>query len=92
MIKSFCHKGLERFFTKDDARGIPVKSVPRIERMLDRLDVIAKAEDLNVPGYRYHALRGEVKGRFAVAVSGNWRITFEMDGEDVSAVDLEDYH
>lgn len=92
MIRSFRHKGLERFFIKDDARGIPAKSLSRIERLLDRLDVVAKSDDMNVPGYRYHALRGEMKGRFAVAVSGNWRITFEMDGEDAVAVDLKDYH
>ncbi len=92
MIKSFRHKGLARFFAKDDSRGIPARSAPRIERMLDRLDAVTRADDMNVPGFRFHALKGEMKGRFAVAVSGNWRITFEMDGEDAVDVDLEDYH
>ncbi len=92
MIKSFRHKGLERFFAKDDMRSIPAKSASRIERMLDRLDVVAKAEDMNLPGYRFHVLKGEMKGRFAVSVSGNWRLVLEMDGEDAIAVDLEDYH
>ena len=92
MIRSFRHKGLERFFVKDDARGIPARSALRIERILDRLDASMRADDMNLPGYRFHALKGEMKGRFAVSVSGNWRITFEMDGEDVIHVDLEDYH
>ena len=92
MIKSFRHKGLERFFVKDDARGIPSKSVPRIERVLDRLDASMRADDMNLPGYRFHSLKGEMKGRFAVSVSGNLRITYEMEGEDAVHVDLEDYH
>ena len=92
MNRSFRHKGLERFFVKDDARGIPARSALRIERILDRLDASMGADDMNLPGYRFHALKGEMKGRFAVSVSGNWRITFEMDGEDVIHVDLEDYH
>lgn len=92
MIRSFRHKGLERFFVKDDARRIPARSALRIERILDRLDASMRADDMNLPGYRFHALKGEMKGRFAVSVSGNWRITFEMDGEDVIHVDLEDYH
>ncbi len=92
VIKSFRHKGLERFFVKDDARGVPAKSLPRIERMLDRLDTCRKADDMNLPGYRFHALKGEMKGRFAVSVSDDLRITYEMDGEDAAHVDLEDYH
>ena len=92
VIKSFRHKGLERLFVKDDARGVPAKSVLRIERMLDRLDAGVKADDMNLPGYRFRALKGEMKGRFAVSVTGNLRITYEMDGEDAAHVDLEDYH
>ena len=76
---------------KDDARGIPSKSASRIERILDRLDATMSADDMNLPGYRFHALKGEMKGRFAVAVSGIWRITFEMEGEDAVHVDIEDY-
>ena len=92
MIRSFRHKGLERYFVKDDARGIPAKSALRIERMLDRLDASIKADDMNLPGYRFHALKGGMKGRLAITVSGNLRITFGMDGEDAVDVDLEDYH
>lgn len=92
MIKSFRYKGIERFFLKDDARGIPPKSASRIERILDRLDASMKADDMNLPGFRFHALKGAMKGRYAVSISGNLRITFEMEGEDALHVDLEDYH
>lgn len=92
MIRSFKHKGLERFFTKSDHRGIPAQFGPRIERTLDRLDACVKASDMNVPGYRFHPLKGERVGEFAVSVFGNWRITFHVDGADAIDVDLEDYH
>lgn len=92
MIRSFRHKGLERFFAEGDHRGIPVHSAARIERMLDRLEVSATPVDMDVPGYRFHPLKGARAGKYAVSVSGNWRLTFAFDGEDAIDVDLEDYH
>lgn len=64
----------------------------RIERMLDRLDSSAAPRDMDLPGYRFHPLKGERNGEFAVSVSGNWRLTFRFEGEDAIAVNLEDYH
>lgn len=92
MIESFKHKGLDRFFAKSNHRGIPGGSAPRIERMLDRLDASLRPEDMNLPGYKFHGLKGERKGAYAVSVSGNWRIPFEFEGEGAINVDLEDYH
>ncbi|MDB5969074.1 MAG: plasmid maintenance system killer family protein [Hydrocarboniphaga sp.] len=92
MIRTFRHRGLERFFTRSDYRGIPAQFAPRLERLLDRLDASTKADDMNLPGYKFHGLKGERKGTFAVSVSGNWRLTFRFDGEDAIDVDLEDYH
>lgn len=92
MIASIRHKGLLRFFSKGDRRAIPAELAARIERMLDRLDACAKADDMNMPGYKFHALKGDRFGTFAVAVSGNWRITFRFDGDNAVDVDLEDYH
>lgn len=92
MIRSFRHRGLERFFTRSDYRGIPAQFAPRLERLLDRLDASTKAEDMNLPGYRFHGLKGDRKGSFAVSVSGNWRLTFRFEGEDAADLDLEDYH
>ncbi|MDO8931117.1 MAG: type II toxin-antitoxin system RelE/ParE family toxin [Rhodocyclaceae bacterium] len=92
MIRTFKHRGLERFFRKGDRRGILAKSEARIERILDRLDAAVKPDDMNIPGYRFHRLTGDRKDSFAVTVTGNWRITFRFDGEDATEVDLEDYH
>ena len=92
MIKSFKHKGLERFFGRGDKRGIPTQSAARIERMLDRLDVCRIPAEMDLPGYRWHPLKGERAGEHAVSVSGNWRMTFRFDGEDAMDVNLEDYH
>ena len=92
MIRSFRHKGLERFFTRGDRSRIDARQADRIERILDRLDSVSLPEDMNVPGYRFHGLTGTRKGEFAVSVSGNWRITFRFADGDAVDVNLEDYH
>ncbi len=92
MIRSFKRKGLDRYFVKGDHRGIPARFAARIERMLDRLDASVKPGDMDVPGYRFHPLKGARAGEFAVRVSGNWRLTFRFDSEDAVDVNLEDYH
>ena len=92
MIRTFKHKGLERFFRKGDHRGIIAKTEARTERMLDRLDTVAKPEDMNIPGYKFHQLTGTRKGTYSVTVTGNYRITFQFDGEDAINVNMEDYH
>ena len=92
MIRGFKHKGLERFFRRGDYRGIPAQSGTRIERILDRLDAAMRPDDMNLPGYRFHRLKGDRSGTYAVTVTGNWRITFAFEGEDATEVDLEDYH
>jgi proteic killer suppression protein len=92
MIRNFRHRGLQLFFAKGDHRKIPAERAERIERMLDRLDASSKPQDMALPGWRLHPLKGKRKGTYAVDVSGNVRLTFRFDGEDAVAVDLEDYH
>lgn len=92
MIRSFRHKGLERYFTKSERRGIDAKHAERIRRILDLLDAAVRPEDLNLPGYRFHGLKGDRKGVYSVWVSGNWRITFQFEAGDAVYVNLEDYH
>ena len=92
MIKSFRHKGIERFFKKDDARGINAKHGPRIRRILDLIEEATAVEQLDIAGMHLHPLKFDRKGEWAMNVSGNWRITFRFVGENATDLDLEDYH
>ena len=92
MIKNFRHRGLQRFFTKGSKAGIQSKHEKRIRLALARLHASTCAQDMDLPGLRLHPLKGKRKGTWAVAVSGNWRITFQFAGTDVIDVDYEDYH
>ena len=91
-ILSFRHKGLERFFFRGTIAGIQAKHARRIRLILGRLNVAISPRDMGLPGLRLHPLKGARKGRWAVSVSGNWRVTFAFSGPDVVEVDYEDYH
>lgn len=92
MIRTFRHKGLQRFFRDGSKRGIDANHAPRIRRILDRLDTVPAVDDMNVPGLGFHGLTGNRKGQYSVSVSGNWRITFRFENGDAHDVNLEDYH
>jgi toxin HigB-1 len=92
MIISYRSKALRRFMEQRDASKLSVPNVFRVERLLSRLDAAQIPEDMNLPGVRFHGLKGRDSGRYAVNASGNWRITFGWDGKDAIDVDLEDYH
>ena len=92
MIRSFKHKGLERFFTTGSKAGIQPQHAERLRLILGRLSVSTGARDMNLPGLKLHELRGDRKGTWVVSVSGNWRVTFRFIGKDVADVDYEDYH
>jgi proteic killer suppression protein len=92
MIRSFRHKGLERFFITGSKSGILTEHSQKIARILDRLDSSISPSDMNLPGYRLHELKGKDNGRWSVTVNANWRITFEFEGQDAILVDYLDYH
>ena len=92
MILGFRHRGLERLFEKGDRSRVPPALIGKIERILARLDVAAKPEDMNLPGLRLHPLKGDRQGYWSVKVSVNWRVVFRFDGRNVRDVDLIDYH
>src|SRR5438552_14139316 len=73
-------------------RNPPLRHRRTTGRDLQSLDDASRPEDLNLPGFRFHALVGRDKGRYAVNASGNWRITFGWTEGDAVDVDLEDYH
>ena len=91
MIRSFRSKALARLWNEADSRGIRHDQVARVRRVLLELDAAERPEDLNLPGYRFHALHGRPK-RYSVTITRTWRITFEWDQEDAVRVDYEDYH
>ena len=92
MIRSFRSKSLRRFAETGDPSRLSVQNPDRIRRILARLDAAERPEDMNLPGFRFHRLKGAQKGRYAVDASGNWRITFGWNEGDAVDVDLEDYH
>ena len=92
MIAGFRHKGLKRFYEKDERKGVPPDLADKIARILARLDVARAPEQMDLPGLKLHSLKGDLKGFWSVWVSGNWRIIFRFDGTDVTQVDLVDYH
>jgi len=91
MIRRIRHKGLAALHQSGATKGVPAALAEKIELILDRLDVATGPQDFGF-GYRLHPLKGELKGFWAVHVSANWRIVFRFDGEDVTDVDLIDYH
>lgn len=93
MIKSIRSKALIRF-TEGDASKLPVQgeaTLQRLARQLAVLDAAVKPEDMNIPGWKFHGLKGNPK-RYAVWVTGNYRVTFAWENFDAIAVDIEDYH
>lgn len=91
MIRSFRSRSLRRFAGKGDPSKLAVHP-DRVRRILALLDAATAPEDMDVPGFRFHGLKGRRKGRYAVDASGNWRITFGWQDGDAVDVDLEDYH
>ena len=92
MIKSFRHKGLQRFFEKGSKAGIQAQHERRLRLMLSRLDDAMNASDMDAPGWKLHALKGELKGHWAVWVDGNWRLVFAFEGNDAILANYQDYH
>lgn len=92
MIRRFRHKGLEALFRTGNGKGVDAQLAPKLRRMLARLNDGPLPEAMSLPGYKLHQLKGELKGSWAVWVSGNYRLIFDIEGEDATNVDFEDYH
>ncbi len=92
MIQSFRHKGLRRFYETGSASGIQAAHAARIRMQFAALDTAQNIQDMDIPGYRLHALKGKLKGRWSIWVNGNWRLTFEFRNGDAYLLDYEDYH
>ena len=92
MIKSFRHKGLRRFYETGSTAGIQAAHARRLRSQLAALHTAQTIEDMDIPGFRLHPLKGEMRGRWAISVNGNWRLTFEFVDGNAHVLDYEDYH
>lgn len=92
MIESFRHKGIEKFFLTGSKAGIQPSHAARLSEQLAVLNIATKPEQMNVPGWQWHALNAELAGHWSVRLNGNWRLTFAFEGENAVFVDYQDYH
>jgi len=92
MIRTFRHRGLKRLFERGDESKVSAGNLPRIIDVLGRLNVANRSDDLDLPGYNFHPLKGKLKDFWSVKISGNWRIIFRHVDGDAFDVDLIDYH
>ena len=92
MIISFRHKGIESFFKTGSTRAIQASHTARLVRILSALDAAANPDELALPSFKLHPLKGRLKGHWSIWVNGNWRITFRFEGHDIELVDYLDYH
>jgi toxin HigB-1 len=92
MIRSIRHKGLKRLYEDDDPRGVMREHTVKLRDILARLDAATTVADLDLPGFRLHPLKGELKGFWAVTVRANWRLIFRFAEGDALDIDYADYH
>ena len=92
MIKSFRHRGLRRFHETGSTSGIQASHGKRLRMQLAALDTAQAVEDMGIPGFRLHPLKGKLRGRWSITVNGNWRLTFEFQDGNAYVLDYEDYH
>lgn len=92
MIKSFKHKGLQKFYETGSTRGIQASHSKKLRMQLAALNTACSIDDMDIPGYRLHPLKGDRKGIWSISVRGNWRVTFEFTDGSAYIIDYEDYH
>lgn len=92
MIVGFRHKGLRLLYETGMAKGVQPAHKSKLSSILAGLDVASSPDELVLPSYRLHQLKGDLKGHWSIWVNGNWRVTFRFRGTDVELVDYRDYH
>ena len=92
MIASFRHKGLKKYFESGSLAGIQPVHAKRLRMQLTALDTAHSIDDMDIPGFRLHSLKGSDKERWSIWVNGKWCITFEFQDGNAFVLDYEDYH
>ena len=92
MIKTIRHKGLAKLFESGSTAGVQASHAKRLRLQLAALDTAQVIDDMDIPGFGLHPLKGKLKGRWSIWVNGNWRLTFEFKDGNIYVLDDEDYH
>ena len=93
MIESIAHKGLRLLWEKNDSSKLPPEQIEKIKRILSAVNTAKTLEPLRmIPGYKLHALTGDLKGFWAIWVTGNYRICFKFEGGNAYEINYLDYH
>jgi proteic killer suppression protein len=92
VIRSFRHRGIEKFFKTGSKAGIQPKQAQKLQLLLSVLNAATSPEQMNVPGWDWHPLKADLAGHWAVKVNENWRLTFTFEGMDAILIDYQDYH
>ena len=92
MIDNFRDRRLKRLYERGDRSKIAADLVDKVERILFRLDNALVIDDMDLPGYRLHRLKGDLRDFWSVSVSGNWRIIFRFENGKAFDVEMIDYH
>ena len=92
LIQTFKSKALEKLFKEGNAKGIPKEFEKRTRARLEVIDAAIIIDDIRIPGYDLHELKGDRQGSWSIKVSGNWRITFTFQDNNAYDIELEDYH
>lgn len=92
MIKSFIHKGLQKFYASGSTAGIQKIHAKKLRLILSNLEQAQVPDDMDLPGLFMHKLKGDRKDIWSVRVSGNWRVTYRFTGQEIEIVNYEDYH
>ena len=92
MIKSFKHRGLEKFYNTGSKAGIIPQHAKKLELLLGYLSIATQPGDMGVKAWELHPLKGDLEGHWSVKINGNWRLTFRFDDVDAEVVDYQDYH
>ena len=92
MIRSFRHKGLKRLYEDSDPRGVLAEHITKLRDILAQLDAAQTVQHMNLPGFRLHPLKGDLRGFYSVTVRANWRVIFRFADRGAEDVDYVDYH
>lgn len=92
MTLRFSHKGLEDLYNKDSHAGVDPNHAKKLKRILLKLKTAKSPNDMRVPGWNLHSLKGILADHWSVSVSGNWRVTFAFNDDDIIDIDYVDYH